>query len=78
MVTWFSREDASPLMTSCRCYCCENHSRAYVHHLLREHEILGGVLLQTHNLTWMFEFFKEVRYYIETALLHELNYTIMK
>ena len=56
-----SRSDDRPLMSDCGCYCCQRHSRAYLHHLLSEKEILGGTLLQMHNLSWMFEFLARVR-----------------
>ena len=29
----------------CGCYCCRKHTRAYLHHLLNTHELLGNVLL---------------------------------
>ena len=42
--------DAKPLSTQCSCFACQNHVRAYVHHLLHTHEILARVLLYIHNL----------------------------
>jgi queuine tRNA-ribosyltransferase len=32
--------------------CCTRHTRAYLHHLFRAEEILGPMLLTTHNLTY--------------------------
>lgn len=48
--------DTRPLDAHCACPCCAQHTRAYVHHLLRTHEILAGVLLHLHNLhnTYLF------------------------
>lgn len=37
--------DKSPLVPGCECYACKHHTRAYVHHLLNTHEMLGAVLL---------------------------------
>jgi len=43
-------EDLRPLLPGCCCPACDKHSRAYIHHLLRTHEMLGIVLLTAHNL----------------------------
>jgi queuine tRNA-ribosyltransferase len=45
-------EDTRPLDESCACLACARHSRAYLHHLFRAEEILGPMLLTTHNLTY--------------------------
>lgn len=38
------------LDSTCNCHTCRNYSRAYLHHLHREDEILGHMLLTHHNL----------------------------
>jgi queuine tRNA-ribosyltransferase subunit QTRTD1 len=38
-------DDIRPLLAECQCYSCQNHTRAYVHHLLKTHEMLATVLL---------------------------------
>jgi queuine tRNA-ribosyltransferase len=50
------REDHSPLDGSCPCLACRQHSRAYLHHLLRCEEMLGRTLLSLHNLTTLLRF----------------------
>jgi queuine tRNA-ribosyltransferase len=40
---------------------CGSHSRAYVHHLLRAKELLGEVLMYTHNQWQMHRLFQEIR-----------------
>jgi len=45
-------DDGRPLDESCSCLCCTRHTRAYLHHLIRAEEILGPMLLTTHNLTY--------------------------
>ena len=45
-------EDPAPLDERCACDACQNHSRAYLHHLVRSGEILGAMLLTEHNLTF--------------------------
>lgn len=44
----------APLRQGCGCYACQHHTRAYVHHLLDRHEMLGFALLIMHN-TWTLE-----------------------
>jgi len=50
------REDHRPLDNSCSCEACRNHSRAYLHHLVRSGELLGLTLLSLHNLTNLIRF----------------------
>jgi queuine tRNA-ribosyltransferase len=45
--------DFSPLTSNCDCYACKNFSKAYFHHLLREKEMLGGVLMGLHNIVYL-------------------------
>ncbi|KAL1852002.1 hypothetical protein Daus18300_012357 [Diaporthe australafricana] len=39
----------APLSSSCTCYACTHHHRAYLHHLLNAREMLAWTLLQIHN-----------------------------
>ena len=50
------RHDHTPLDASCPCVACRNHSRAYLHHLIRCDEMLGRTLLSLHNLTQLIRF----------------------
>lgn len=43
-------EDPRPLEEGCDCYACQHFSRAYIAHLVRAGEMLGGILLSLHNL----------------------------
>ncbi|MCH1927247.1 tRNA-guanine transglycosylase, partial [Shewanella sp. C31] len=43
-------EDKRPLEEGCDCYTCQTYSRAYLAHLVRAGEMLGGSLLSLHNL----------------------------
>jgi queuine tRNA-ribosyltransferase len=45
-------EDPRPLDDACACPTCRGHSRAYLHHLVRTKEILGGMLMTWHNLAY--------------------------
>ena len=53
--------DARPLDEACPCPACASHSRAYLHHLFKAREILGSVLLTTHNLTYYQELMSGLR-----------------
>jgi len=44
------RQDTNPLDENCRCYTCQNFSRAYLHHLDKCREMLGAQLNTIHNL----------------------------
>ncbi|WP_423894574.1 tRNA guanosine(34) transglycosylase Tgt [Candidatus Pelagadaptatus aseana] len=44
------RHDTGPLDAECDCYTCQNFSRAYLHHLDKCGEMLGGQLNTIHNL----------------------------
>lgn len=46
-------KDFTPLTTDCGCYACKNFTKAYIHHLLNEKEMLGGILLSLHNIVYL-------------------------
>ncbi|MBT5663904.1 MAG: tRNA-guanine transglycosylase, partial [Rhodospirillaceae bacterium] len=43
-------DDPRPLEVGCACPACADYGRAYLHHLHRAGEMLGGMLLTWHNL----------------------------
>jgi queuine tRNA-ribosyltransferase len=47
------KKDFTPLTTDCGCYTCKNFTKAYLHHLLQEKEMLGGILLSLHNIVYL-------------------------
>ena len=53
--------DARPLDEACACPACASYSRAYLHHLFKAREILGCMLLTTHNLTYYQELVSGLR-----------------
>ncbi len=55
------RLDKRPLVEGCACFACRSHTRAYLHHLLNSHEMLGSVLLEVHNTHHWLGFFEAVR-----------------
>lgn len=52
---------AEPLDGDCGCYTCRHFSRAYLRHLVKANEILGHVLLSTHNLHFLLDLSRELR-----------------
>lgn len=45
--------DFSPLTKNCGCYTCKNFTKAYLHHLNKEKEMLAGILLSLHNIVYL-------------------------
>jgi queuine tRNA-ribosyltransferase len=57
-----SREDERPIAEGCPCPACTGGlSRAYLHHLLRTGEQVGGRLLTLHNLTFIAALMERLR-----------------
>ncbi|KAB0396211.1 hypothetical protein E2I00_007031, partial [Balaenoptera physalus] len=67
------QEDFDPLVRGCPCYCCKNHTRAYIHHLLVTNELLAGVLLMMHNFEHYFGFFQAIREALKSDRLAQLK-----
>jgi len=44
--------DEEPIDSTCDCYTCQHHSRAYVHHLIKVNEMTGLILATIHNLRY--------------------------
>lgn len=65
--------DFTSLVSGCTCYCCTNHTRAYVHHLLVTKEMLSKVLLMIHNLHEYCQFFAGIRLSIEEDNFEEFK-----
>lgn len=55
------RTDTGPLDDKCDCYTCKNYSRAYLHHLDRTNEMLGGRLNTIHNLRFYQKVMSDMR-----------------
>ncbi len=54
-------EDPRPLEEGCDCYACRTYSRAYLAHLVRAGEMLGGILLSLHNLRHLHRLTEEAK-----------------
>ena len=50
------KNDFSPIDRTCKCETCKSYSRAYLHHLIRNDEILGLTLISLHNIAHLIRF----------------------
>ena len=55
------RGDPRPIDDECSCYTCRTHSRAYLHHLLKSDESVGGSLISLHNVAFMSRLMAAIR-----------------
>ena len=55
------RKDLRPILDDCHCHACNNHTRAYIHHLLIAKEMLGDILIYCHNQYQTVQLFNEIR-----------------
>lgn len=69
-------EDFKPVLQNCACLTCKQHTRAYIHHLLKSQELLGRVLIMIHNLHHYLEFFKSIRRAILNDSLDSLCFLV--
>ena len=53
--------DLSPIDENCGCYTCRNYTRAYLHHLFKESELLALRLASIHNLHFIQSLVKGAR-----------------
>ena len=55
------KEDFTSLDDNCDCYCCKNYTKAYLRHLVNVNEMLAGMLLSLHNVTFLVNLSKNLR-----------------
>lgn len=67
------KEDMSPVQEGCSCTCCREYSRAYMHHLIKCNEMLGGMLATEHNLTYLYNFMQRIRAAIREGRFSEFK-----
>jgi queuine tRNA-ribosyltransferase len=60
-------DDPRPVDPDCACPACAHYSRAYLNHLFRAGEMLGPILLSTHNLHYYQELMAGLRQAIEAG-----------
>ena len=63
--------DPDPINKNCDCPTCLQFSRAYLRHLVKANEILGHILLSTHNLYFLLSLMAEIKLAIRRGTLGE-------
>ena len=53
--------DHSPVVEGCQCTLCREYSKAYMHHLIKCNEMLGGMLATEHNLQYLYDLMVRIR-----------------
>ncbi len=64
-------DDQRPLDERCGCIACTRYSRAYLHHLFRTEEMLGPILLTTHNIRYYQDLMRGLRDAIQGKTLDD-------
>ncbi|MBQ6854215.1 MAG: tRNA guanosine(34) transglycosylase Tgt [Alphaproteobacteria bacterium] len=67
-----------PLDAECTCPACRHYTRGYLHHLFRAGEILGSMLLTTHNIHFYQNLMKQIRLSIEENRFDEFHDSFMQ
>jgi queuine tRNA-ribosyltransferase len=55
------RSSRDPIARNCPCPACREHTRGYLHHLVRAEELTAKRLITLHNLTFMAELMRGMR-----------------
>jgi queuine tRNA-ribosyltransferase len=55
------RNDLTSVEDDCKCYTCQNYTRAYLSHLFRSKEMLAGTLASVHNLYFIINLVDKMR-----------------
>ena len=58
-------QDDSVLEDGCVCFACKNHTKAYIHRLIRNKETVGCHLLSIHNIAYQMRLMSDIRDSIE-------------
>ncbi len=73
------KDDKKVIMPGCQCYACKNgFSRGYIHHLLKENEILGVRLTTLHNLHFILDLMSKIRENIEKGAFSTFKKQFLK
>jgi queuine tRNA-ribosyltransferase len=67
------RASEEPIDPDCPCPACREHTRAYLHYLVRAGELTGKRLVTLHNLTFMERLMRDMREAIEAGTLAEFG-----
>jgi len=65
------KTDGAPISIDCNCETCRNHSKSYIHHLIKEKEITGLKLITIHNIHFLINLIKALRKAISTNTMDD-------
>jgi len=71
-------DDFSPVDEKCICCTCKNYTKAYIHHLFKEKELLGMRLLSIHNLFFILNMMRNARKAIRNNEFDEFKKDFME
>ena len=63
---------------SCSCYCCQNFTRAYLHHLFGANEVLSATLAAIHNVHFYLQMMADAREAIERGEFAEFKQAFLQ
>jgi len=72
------QQDFTPVDRDCDCYTCKNYTKAYLAHLFRAQEMLGGTLATIHNLRFIVRLVDGMRASIEDETFEEYKEGFLK
>lgn len=78
MVNTKYQTDFTPIEEDCGCYTCKNFTKAYLAHLFRAKEILGGTLGTIHNLYFIVHLVAGMREAILVGTFADYKETFLK
>ena len=55
------KEDFTPLDEECDCYACKSYTKAYLRHLINAGEMMGGMMISLHNITYLNSLMADIR-----------------
>lgn len=67
------RMDFGPLEKQCDCPTCQNHTRAYIHHLMRGSELTAYHLMTTHNIYFVLRLMERLREAIKNGSIDKFK-----
>jgi queuine tRNA-ribosyltransferase len=70
-------ESREPISEGCPCPACREHTRGYLHYLVKAGELTGARLITLHNLTFMKSLMDEVRAAVEAGELESYTQAVL-
>ncbi len=70
-------ESREPIQAGCPCPACREHTRGYLHYLVKAGELTGARLITLHNLTFMKSLMDEIRAAVEAGELESYTQAVL-